>query len=271
MKEGGDLLKHCVFYLIRYVPNASTGQFINIGVFLHCPQARFLDCLFTDDFRGVQQFHPQADLEFLQELQPHFEQEISENERRLPAYLDGIQGSYSTLIQMSDPQPTEADDLEAKLSELFKSYVHPEGAATRRPDTRMRIKRRLADALERHGLVGDRRFESDIPSARWDGPGDGFVFDFGYTAPNAVRELRLIHALSLLRDNELAETLKLKFSTVRSRLASPRLTVAHEDIDDPSNAMVRSSQEVLRDRHIFLVALAQFDEFAQSVRAELLP
>jgi len=264
------LLKHCVFYVIRYVPNASTGQFINIGVFLHCPQARFLDCLFTDDFRGVQQFHPQADLEFLQDLQPHFEQEIGENEKRLRAYLDEIQGSYSTLIQMSDPQPTEADDLEAKLSQLFKSYIHPEGGAKRWPDTRMRIKRRLADALERHGLIGDRRFESDVPSTRWDGPGDAFVFDFGYMMPNPAHEQRLIHALSLLRDNELALTLKMKFSTVRSRLPS-RLTVAHEDIDDPSNPMVRSSQEVLRDRHIHLVALTQFDEFAQSVRAELLP
>ena len=263
-------MKHCVFYLIRYVPNASTGQFINIGVFLHCPQARFLDCLFTDDFGGVQQFHPQADLEFLRELQPHFEQEFSENEHCLPAYLDGIQGSYSNLIQMSDPQPTEADDFEARLSQLFKSYVHPEGGVNRKPDTRMRIKRRLADALERHGLIGDRRFESDIPSARWDRPSDGFVFDFGYTVPDPAREQRLIHALSLLRDNELAETLKLEFSAVRSRLPS-RLTVAHEDIDDPSNAMVRSSQDVLRDRHILLVALGQFDEFAQSIRAELLP
>ena len=264
-------MKPCVFYLIRYVPNVSTGQFITVGVFLHCPQAQFLDCLFTEDLRGVQQFHPEADLEFLQELQPHFEREISENEKRLPAYIKGMQESYSNLIQMSDPQPIVADDLEAKLIELFRSYVSPEGSARLRPDTRMRIKRRLAEALERHGLIGDRRFESDIPVARWDGPGDGFVFDFGYTVPNAARELRLIHALSLLRDNELAKTLKLKFSTVCSRLPSSRLTVAHEDIDDPSNAIVRSSQEVLRDRRIFLVALSQFDEFAQSVGAELLP
>jgi hypothetical protein len=244
---------------------------MDIGVLLHCPQAQFLDCLFTEDIRGVQQFHPEADLEFLQELQPHFEREIGENEKRLPAYIKGMQESYSNLIQISEPQSIMADDLEAKLIELFRSYVRPEGGARLRPDTRMRIKRRLADALERHGLIGDRRFESDIPVARWDGPRDGFVFDFGYTVPNAARELRLIHALSLLRDNELAKTLKLEFSTVCSRLRSARLTVAHEDIDDPSNAIQRSSREVLRDRHIFLVALARFDGFAQSIGAELFP
>jgi hypothetical protein len=269
MEKGRGRLKHCEFYLIRYVPNVATGQFVNIAVFLHCPQVRFLDCLFTDDFSAVQQFHPEADLEFLRELQPHFEQEISENEKRLPAYIDGIRGSYSDLIQMSDPEPTEADDLEAKLSQLFKSYVHPERGARRRADTRMRIKRRLADALERHGLIGDRRFESDIPSARWDGPSDGFVFDFGYTVPNPAPEQRLIHALSLLRDHELVETLKMEFNRVRSRLPS-LLTVAHEDIDDPSNLMVRSSREVLRDRDILLVPVAQFEHLARSIEAQLL-
>lgn len=261
-------MKHCIFYILRYVPNLSRPhQFTNLGVFLYCPQVRFLDCAFTNDFRDVLRLHPQADLELLGELQLHFEQEISENEPRLAAYIDQI-GSYSNLIQISDPEPTVADDLEAKLSELFKSYVHPEGGAPRRPDTRMRIKQHLADAFERHGLIDHKAFVKDVPAAQWTHAADEFTFDFGYTAVHPARELRLIHALSLVRDNELAETLRSRFEAVVERQPA-HLIVAHEDISNGSNAMVRSSQGILRDSHIRLVAVARFDELARSVEAEL--
>lgn len=93
-------MKSCIFYILRYVPNLSSPQQSrNIGVFLHCPQARFLDCAFTNDFRDVLRLDPQANLEFLGELQLHFEQEIGQNELRLAAYIDEL-GSYSNLVQI---------------------------------------------------------------------------------------------------------------------------------------------------------------------------
>jgi hypothetical protein len=113
-KGNKSSLKHCIFYILRYVSSLSSPhQFTNLGVFLYCPQARFLDCALTNDFREVLRLHPQADLEFLGELQLHFEHEISENELRLEAYIDQI-GSYSNLIQISDPEVTVTDDLQAK-------------------------------------------------------------------------------------------------------------------------------------------------------------
>jgi hypothetical protein len=45
--------------------------------------------------------------------------------------------------------------------------------------------------------------------------------------------------------------------------------VAHEDIADPSEDKERVSQGILRDRNILFVAVARFDEFAQSFRSEL--
>jgi len=266
-------LKHCLHYLVRYVPNLATGQFVNVGLLLYCPHAQYLDCLFTEDFDAVQRFHPEADLELLRELQPYFEQEIKEHENDLAGYIRGIEESYSNLIQLSDAQPWEAEDLEAALTQLFETYVGAWAGGPPKRDTRMRIKRRLADALERHGVIDHKALERDIPAAQWTGAGDTFTFDFGYTpvrpAPEPDRELRLIHALSLLRDSDLAETLKSKFDTVLEK-APAQLTVAHEDIADPSNALVRSSLSTLRSKHILLVPAGIFDQYARSVREELL-
>jgi hypothetical protein len=253
---------------VRYVPNVVTGRFVNVGLFLYCPDAQFLDCLFTDDFRDIQHLHPQADLELLRELQPHFEQEIREQDKDLAGYIREIRESYSNLIQISDPQPCLADDPQATLSQLLETYVGARAAGPPKLDTRMRIKRRLADALERQGVIHDKAFEEDVPAARWTGTADTFTFDFGYTPAHPAPELWLIHALSLLRDDDLAETLRSKFDAVLGGHPA-RLIVAHEDIADPSNAHVRSSQDTLRGRNILLVPLAWFDDIARWVRWEL--
>jgi hypothetical protein len=82
-------LKDCLYYLVRYVPNLATVQFMNVGVLLYCPHAQFLDCLFTDDLRDTERFDPEADLELLRQLQPYFEQEIKEHENDLAGYIRG--------------------------------------------------------------------------------------------------------------------------------------------------------------------------------------
>jgi hypothetical protein len=137
----------------------------------------------------------------------------------------------------------------------------------------MRIKRRLADALEEHGVTDHTAFQRDIPAAQWTGAGETFTFDFGYIPVHSGRsldgELKLIHALSLLRDGEPAETLRSKFNKVVEALPA-RLVVAHEDVADPSNALVQSYQSSLRGRHILLLPVASFREFARWVRWELL-
>jgi len=266
-------LKHCLYYLARYVPNLATGRSVDVGLLLHCPDAQFLDCLFTDDFSAVQSFDPEADLELLRELQPYFEREIKEHENDFAGYIRGIEESYSNLIQISDAQRCVADDLGAALTRLFRTYVGARAGGAPKPDTRMRIKRHLADALERHGVIDHEGFDKGIPAAQWACAGDTFTFDFGYTpvrpAHEPDRDLMLIHALSLLRDNDLAETLKSEFDTVlRKRPAG--LTVVHEDISDPSNALVQSSLGALRSRHILLVPVAWFNHYARWVRGDLL-
>ena len=122
-------------------------------------------------------------------------------------------------------------------------------------------------------MIDHKALEKDIPAAQWTSAGDTFTFDFGYTPIRPAREpnrdLRLIHALSLLRDNDLAETLRSKFDTVLEKRPA-RLTVAHEDIGDPSNALVRSSLSTLQSRHILLVPLTWLNQYARWVRSELL-
>ena len=271
MKESE--LKECSYFLVRYVPDVVKQEFINIGLFLFCSGEQFLDCLFSDDFRRINRFHAQADTQFLKELQRHFEEQIGEHEKDLEGYVREMQQSYSNLIQLSPPRTCLTTDLRAQLQDLFERYVGARLAGPTEQDTRMRIKQRMTESLRRYGVLEHNLFEKRIPASQWTAVGDPFVFDFGYKPPTQTGRpngrLKLIHTLSLQRDPQLVEALKWTFDRVLDK-DSCHLTVGHEDKPDSSNAVVRFSKDVLQHEHIRLVPVSGFDEYAQSIRAELL-
>jgi len=265
-------LKRCAYFLVRYVPNVAKEEFLNIGVFLSCPGEQFLDCVFSDDWRRINRFHAEADTEFLKELEFHFKQEIADHKQDLEGYLRDLQQSYSNLIQLSEPRPCLTPNLLAQLQDLFERYVGARVAGPTEQDSRIYVRQRMTDCFSRHGILGHQSFEKRIPASQWTGVGDPFAFDFGYKSheragkPNG--RLKLIHAVSLQRDPKLAEALVWTFERVLAKEPCA-LTVGHEDNPDQDDPQVRFSRSVLEHQHIRLVPVAGFDEYAQSIRAEL--
>ncbi len=275
MAEDSEL-KQCQYFLVRYVPDVVKQEFINIGLFLFCEAEKFLDCLFSDDFQRITRFHAQADTEFLKELQLHFKQQIAEHQEDLEGYIQEMQQSYSNLIQLSPCQPCLTADLHAQLQDLFNRHVGARltGAAEQAEQAaRRRIKHRMTESLRRFGVLDHKSFYKNLDASLWTGAGDPFVFDFGYKPlehagkPNG--RLKLIHTLSLQRDEELAKALMWTFDKVLKKEPCD-LTIGHEDILGLDNALVRFSKDILQHERVSLVPVSGFDEYAQSIHAELL-
>jgi len=275
-------LKPCAFFLVRYVPDVVRDEGLNIGVFLHSPEEEYLDCMFTDDFRRIKRFHPQADLELLKELQFHFEQEIKENEQeikgkeketQLEEYLREMQETYSNMIQVTAPHTCLARDPQAEIQDLFARYVSSSRTAPLLQDTRMRIKQRLSHALEGAGVLDNPLFESRIPAGQWTYEGDPFSFDYGYRPPLVAGKpnghIKLIHALSLKRDKDLAYKMAHTLQQYVRRKELAELTAVVEGLPGPTDETALHSQRILEDAQIDLQPLAGVVEFAQSVRRDL--
>ena len=265
-------LKPCAYYVVRYVPRADREEFLNIGLFLLSAEDQFLDCLFTRDFRRVKRFHPQADLEFLRQLQSHFEQQIQEHEDNLPAYLDEMLHSFSHAIQLAPPCAVLAADPAAELSRLFPRLVGQPQAQLSSPGTRMRIKHRLVEALRQAKVFDYKAFERRIPAAPLTHAGDPFHFDFGYrprlTGGKPNGHLKLLHALSLHRDHELAKILSLTIGYVRKKQPA-ELTAIVEGWPAHSDKTAGHSYQILKDARVTVRPLAEVAAFAASVRDEL--
>jgi hypothetical protein len=265
-------LKPCSYSLLRYVPHAEREEFLNIGLLLHCPEDQFLDCLVTPDFRRVKRFHPHADLKFLRLLEGHFEQQIQEHENDLRGFLDGLEQSLSNIIQLAPERAALAANPQELLRELFERLVGEQLAEIPAADTRMRIKHRLVEALRLARVFGHKGFEKHIPAEPLTQPGDPFHFDFGYRPlfaggkPNG--HLKLIHALSLHRDYELASVLSLTMGYVRLKQPA-ELTAIIEGWPAQGDKTSEHSARILSDARIAMVPLSEIDAFAASIRPEL--
>lgn len=267
-------LKSCSYYLVRYVPHAEREEFLNIGLLLHNAEEQFLDCLFTRDLRRVKRFHPQADLEFLRDLQGYFEQQIQQHEDNLPGYLEGMKQSLSHVIQLAPERSVLAVEPQAQLVQLFQRLVGERQADAPAADNRMRIKQRFVEALRRARVWGDPHFERRIPAEPLTHPGDPFHFDFGYrpliAAGKSNGRLKLIHALSLHRDHELSSVLSLTMGYVRSKQPA-ELTAVIEAWPAEGDKKAGHSYRILRDAEIAMRPLAEIDAFATSIHNELAP
>jgi hypothetical protein len=265
-------LKSCAYYLVRYVPHAEREEFINIGLLLHSAEEQFLDCLITRDLRRVKRFHPQADLEFLRDLQSYFEQQIQAHEDNLPDFLNGMEQSLSHVIQLAPERPVLAAEPQEQLHQLFERLVDKRQANFPSADTRMRIKQRLVEALRRARVFDHNRFEKRIPAEPLTHPGDPFHFDFGYRPTVAAGKpnghLKLVHTLSLHRDFELASVLSLTMGYIREKQPA-ELTAIVEEFPTKANKTAAHSARILKDAEIAIRPLSEVDELAASIHSEL--
>jgi Protein of unknown function (DUF3037) len=267
-----EKFKECSLYLVHYVPDVVRGEFLNIGLFLFSPEENYLGCLFTDDFRRIKRFHPQADLEFLRELQRDFEQQIDEHDDEPEMYLRRMEQSFSNLVQIAPVRACLLRDPSTEIQDLFNRYV---GARVEGPlpiDTRIRIKQRLRLSLVRAGVWNRPELERNIPAARWTQPNDPFTFDYGYRpkeiAGRPNRHVKFVHSLSLNRDVELAKVLVYTMDHVR-RSEPADLTAVVEGMATGDDEAALLSLNILTEAGVSVQPVALADEYAYSIRREL--
>ncbi len=256
------------FFLVRYVPDLVRDEVLNIGLFLHCPEQKYLGCLVTNDFRRIKAFHPQADLELLRSLQQHFEEDIDQSSDDWEQYLRSLR-EYSNLIQLTEPHSCRVRDPFAAIQELFGRYVGSRTGGLVLETNRLRVKQRLTAAFVRAGVW--ERLEKRIFASPWTHPGDTFAFDYGYAPPQVSGEpnghIKFIHALSQKRDSKLAKELVYTIDRVR-RKEPAQLTAVVEDVPESDQDALRT-RRILAEGHVFIELLSGVEHYAQSIRREL--
>ncbi len=118
------------YAVIRIVPRVEREEFLNVGVILYCPKQKFLKAKYRVDYKRIEHFCDQVDINELEDhlktfdlvsrgvknAGPIAQLPIAERFRWLTA-------TRSTIVQTSKVHPGFCSDPEETLNKLFEQLV----------------------------------------------------------------------------------------------------------------------------------------------------
>jgi hypothetical protein len=272
--------KQCEFFLLRYVPDAVKGEFVNIGVALLEPgDGGFTDVRFVRDWRRVRGADPDVDIELLESYEEDLRRLLQSRQPEIINYrgpmsrrewlLAQMEQSFSGALELTPMQALLTESPSAELGILARTYLESPARAARAQTGRRQVYLGMRGAFEAAGVWPFMR--QDIPAAQYTRPGDPLKIDCGYR-PNGV--IHLFQALSLATDVNSAKVLAFSYPEMRDGIANVEhavsdLTVVTEDQLDLQGPAVAFALATLQESEIAIARVAEMPEIADRARLEL--
>ena len=260
------------FFLLRYVPDAVKGEYVNFGVLTvesGLGGEVFADVRFAKDWRRVRCMDPQVDVEVLEAMIREIRSEVGQI-RDQAVLLKRMQDSFSGVIQLAGPMQVLAESAAIEIETLASMYVYePKVAGMSRVATgRQRILGVMWDEFER---VGVAEMLHPVPVAPYTKVGDPFQFDMAY---NTGKELKIFHAVSLKANVEGAVTLAARYPRILPVMAkmtntTPMLTAVIDDDLDRGQDAIQFALGMMEEERIRIAVAAEMPGIAEVARREL--
>ena len=260
------------FFLLRYVPDAVKGEFVNFGLMAienGANGAELIDVRFARDWGRVLCLDPQADVDVLAALQNEIRQEIGRTKDQV-TLLKRMEDSFSGLVHVSPVMPalTERTALE-EIDDVARMFL--ETAKVRRarePAGRQKILETMRSEFEKAGVL---ELLNAIPVEPYTKPGDPFEFDFGYRFGG---EIKLFHAVSMRASIDSAVMLAARYPKIMPTMArvteaAPMLTAVVEAELDRSRSEVGFALEMMKESGIRVARSSEMAGIAEVARVEL--
>ena len=219
------------FFLLRYVPDAVKGEFVNFGLIAienRPGRSALVDVRFTKDRSRLLCLDPQADLEVLTKLQEEIQREIGQT-RDGAALFRRMEDSFSGVVHISSVMPALTEKATVvEIDEVARIFL--ESAKVRRvrePAGRQKILGTMQDEFEKAGVL---RLLNAVPAEPYTKTGDPFEFDFGY---RYGKQIKLFHAVSMRASVDAAVMLAARYPKIAPVMekvagAAPLLTAVVE-------------------------------------------
>ena len=177
----------CNYAVARLLPHSLTGEFVNIGVVMHCRQTGFLDFRVTQRHKRTNDFFPELTGEACKAILKNFREDLafackqahsgSLNQLVTSELADfslhifkEIIRSRESLLQFGPPATVLTENPEKKLDELLKFYVERNFAETKHYQEHI-MNCYLSGLFKEKGFgkqfepqkIGNRFFEASFP------------------------------------------------------------------------------------------------------------
>ncbi len=260
------------FLLLRYVPDAVKGEFVNFGLLAlenGAEGTSLVDVRFAKDWSRVQCLDPQVDLDVLSALQKEIRQEIGLARDRA-MLLRRMEDSFSGVVQISAVMPALTERVAlAEVDDVARMFLETEKVRrTREPAGRQKILNTMRSAFEDAGVLS---LLNAVPAEPYTKPGDPFEFDFGYRFGG---EIKLFHAVSMRASVDSAVMLAARYPKIVPVMekiagAAPLLTAVVEAEVDRARTEVGFALEMMEESRIRVATAGEMKQIADVARREL--
>ncbi len=260
------------FFLLRYVPDAVKGEFVNFGLVAvqdgtNGPE--LIDVRFSKDRSKILCLDPGADLKVLDQLQVAIREEMGQTTDRSTLFRR-IEDSFSGVVWISQAIPVLTNkSVVEEIQDVERIFLEtPKVLRIREPAGRQRILETMRDAFDKAGVLP---LLNAVPAEPYTKPGDPFRFDFGYNTGN---EIKLFHAVSMRASVDSAVLLAARYPKIMPMMgqitgASPVLTAVVDAELDRSRSEVGFALEMMEESGITLAEASEMPGIAETVRKDL--
>ena len=232
---------------------------------------RFAEARFTRDWKRVECFAPEIEVEILEQLEAAVRGQLKEIRSRADL-LRLVEEGFGALIDVGPVKGLEAADPAAEMRILERDYLAPMESAERGRGRhrlgRMGIVSRMQDAFAEAGVL--EMLQRDLDMREFTGENDPFRVDFGFRVGNA---LKMFHGLALGASREPAVTLAYRYARIRAgmwgRGDEALLTAIVGEEALGARGEVASGIAMLRANEVEVRGLGEMGEIAAAVRREV--
>lgn len=255
--------------LLDLVPHVVRRDSMTVGVVVLEPGGKFADAQFTRDWKRLQCFAPNLELEVFEDLKSEIRGHLDELRGREEA-SQFLENRFGSLFDIGAVKALEAEDPVAEMRVLERAYLAPMERVERSKQVgRWAIIGQMEGAFLEAGVLKD--LQRDLDMREFTGENDPFSVDFGF---RIGKSLKMFQALALNMSRDPAVTLAFRCLKIRDRMWN-RGETAHMTAIVAAEALqrneVHSGIAMLREAEVEVRSVTEVGEIAERVRRELRP
>ena len=254
-------------YLLRLLPHVLRDDFITIGFLLKESDGGFADLRLTRDWKLLQCFAPEIELEWFQVVENEIRRSMGQVRGR-DELLSLLSARFGAMMDVGPTKAVVTEDPVKEMDVLASMYLEGLGRAERRASAsgRTAIVNAMKDAFAGVGVLELLQREMDLTN--YTGMGDPFRIDFGYRVGN---EVKMFHGASMATSVEPALALAYRYSRVdagmqREGLRASLTAVIDRPVDETKQEF---AIRVLEESLIRVRTAGEIPAIAKEVQREL--
>jgi Protein of unknown function (DUF3037) len=255
--------------VLKLLPHVLRDECMNVGVVLVEIGGDFAEARFTRDFKRLQCFAPNLDLEVLEYLESAIQAQLKES-RRSELIQRLLDERFGDLFDVGSVKGLVAEDPAAEMRILERDLLAPMQRAEQvRQSGRMAIVEKMADGFANAGVL--EMLMRNIDMTEFTGAEDRFRVDFGY---RVGKTLKMFEALALGSGRDPALALAYRYSRIQTGVRKKwgdeaLLTAVISEDAMRSTGEAASGIAMLRANEVEVRSVREIGEIAKDAKREL--